>query len=145
MGVWGGSRICCNREIPKSDSVFDPRQKGLLNQKWLQKNVSHFFGHDFKKTIKNLTEASSWIWTPFPTLQSGSRQGIGLNGESRQDQSASRQGIGRHRQDQSGSRQGIGGSRQDQSGSRHTLAPSSSPAPALCGLQPRRPPGVHGG
>ena len=42
MGVWDGSCICCNREIPKSDSVFDPRQKGLLNQKWLQKNVSHF-------------------------------------------------------------------------------------------------------
>ena len=34
--------ICCNREIPEADSVFDPRQKGLLNQKWLQKKVSHF-------------------------------------------------------------------------------------------------------
>ena len=32
------------------------------------KKVSHFLGYDFEKTIKNLTEDSSGIWIPFPTL-----------------------------------------------------------------------------
>ena len=36
-GVDSVTSICCDREIPKADSVFDPRQKGLFNQKWLQK------------------------------------------------------------------------------------------------------------
>ena len=55
-GLDSVTSICCYREIPKADSVFDPRQKGLFNQKWLQKKVSHIIGHDFKKTTKNLTE-----------------------------------------------------------------------------------------
>ena len=40
-GVDSVTSICCDREIPKADNVFDPRQNGLCNKKWLQKKVLH--------------------------------------------------------------------------------------------------------
>ena len=58
--VDSATSICCDREIPKADSVFDPRKNDLFNQKWLQKKNWTFwrtvFIEDHQKPDRSLRQ-----------------------------------------------------------------------------------------